>query len=245
MYILKPEELRAKGNECVKDGKNTEALLHYSQAIKLDPKNHLLYSNRSLVFLKLQQYYYAMEDAKETIKLQPNWPKGHFRKGEVEYHVGNYTLSIMSYKQALLLDPNDQGIKDAITRTNREVTRIRKAERREPWFYAAGGALFGLFIVLGDAYLTKQPAIVGYVYRLIIVVLLGVFGLFVQKGYRYLKESQKESLLEPPLDLLKEMGADGSDDTMNDSSGDKQDEKKSYKRRSTGQARQRYRMGKS
>lgn len=52
-----------------------EAVLHYTHAIKLDPKNYSLYSNRSLAFLKSQQYFYALEDAKETIKLKPDWAK--------------------------------------------------------------------------------------------------------------------------------------------------------------------------
>jgi len=59
----------------MKDEKYSEAIIHYTHAIQDDSKNHLLYSNRSLAFLKMQQYYYAMEDAKETIKLQPIWPK--------------------------------------------------------------------------------------------------------------------------------------------------------------------------
>ena len=69
------EELKQQGNECVKGGKYSEAILHYTHAIQLDKTNHLLYSNRSLAFLKLDQYYFALEDAKEAIKLQPNWPK--------------------------------------------------------------------------------------------------------------------------------------------------------------------------
>lgn len=52
-----------------------EAVFHYTHALKLDPKNYSLYSNRSLAFLKSQQYYYALQDAMETIRLQPDWAK--------------------------------------------------------------------------------------------------------------------------------------------------------------------------
>lgn len=69
------EELRAKGNECVKDGKFIEAVLHYTQAIKLDPNNYILYSNRSFAFLKLDQHYLSLQDANETVRLQPQWAK--------------------------------------------------------------------------------------------------------------------------------------------------------------------------
>lgn len=69
------EELKNKGNECVKDGKYIEAVLHYTQAIKMDQNNYLLYSNRSFAFLKLDQHYLSMQDANETVRLQPQWAK--------------------------------------------------------------------------------------------------------------------------------------------------------------------------
>lgn len=69
------EDLKIKGNECVKDGKFIEAVLHYTQAIKLDPNNYLLYSNRSFAFLKLDQHYLALQDANETVRIQPQWAK--------------------------------------------------------------------------------------------------------------------------------------------------------------------------
>lgn len=67
--------LKEKGNECVRSTKYEESILHYTHAIKLDPKNYSLYSNRSLAFLKIQQFYHALEDANETIRLNPNWAK--------------------------------------------------------------------------------------------------------------------------------------------------------------------------
>ena len=72
---LQVESLKTQGNECVRSKNFAEAVIHYTHAAQKDPKNHMLYSNRSLAFLKLQQFYYALEDAKETIKLQPYWAK--------------------------------------------------------------------------------------------------------------------------------------------------------------------------
>lgn len=69
------EELKIKGNECVKDGKFIEAVLHYTQAIKMDPNNYILHSNRSFAFLKLDQHYLSLQDANETVRLQPQWAK--------------------------------------------------------------------------------------------------------------------------------------------------------------------------
>ena len=68
-------ELKERGNACLKEGKFHEALLHSSHAIKREPRNHLLYSNRSHVLLKLDQYYLALEDARKAIQLDPKWAK--------------------------------------------------------------------------------------------------------------------------------------------------------------------------
>lgn len=72
---LSVEDLKTKGNENVKEGKFIEAVLHYTQAIKMDPNNYVLYSNRSFAFLKLEQHYLSLQDANETVRLQPQWAK--------------------------------------------------------------------------------------------------------------------------------------------------------------------------
>lgn len=69
---------KERGNECIKTGNFSEAILHYSFAIKLNPNEATFYSNRSLAFLKLKQLYYANEDADKAIQLKPDWAKVGF-----------------------------------------------------------------------------------------------------------------------------------------------------------------------
>lgn len=47
----------------------------YSQAIELDESNHVLFSNRSAAYVRCGEYYLALQDANQTIKLNPTWPK--------------------------------------------------------------------------------------------------------------------------------------------------------------------------
>ncbi|XP_076103782.1 uncharacterized protein LOC143072629 [Mytilus galloprovincialis] len=240
----KANQLKEEGNKCVKEGNYAEAVLHYTHAIGQDGRNHVLYSNRSLCFLKLHQYYYAMEDAKESIKLKSDWPKGFFRKGEVEFAVGNYTLAMMAYKQAELIDPTDQGIKVAMLKTTKEVIRVRKEERRQPWLYGGGGLLIGFIIVLADQFLTDKPSIQNIVLQILLIILFGGMGLLVLKTYRFVIESQQSSLLEEPVDLMKAMN--GEDDLPETSSTEtKETDKKPHRKGGVGSARQRYKMGKS
>ena len=52
-----------------------EAALLYTEAISLDPNNHVLYTNRSAVYLKTKQFDLALEDGKKAAELKPNWQK--------------------------------------------------------------------------------------------------------------------------------------------------------------------------
>lgn len=72
---MQAEEARKQGNEAMKAGKHFEAMIHYTNAIKHDPRNHEYYSNRSLALLKVDQFYHARKDAIKAIELQPDWPK--------------------------------------------------------------------------------------------------------------------------------------------------------------------------
>ncbi|KAK7081644.1 hypothetical protein SK128_015126, partial [Halocaridina rubra] len=196
----KVTELRERGNECVRAGNHAEAVLHYSHAIKLDSRSPQLYSNRSLAFLKLQQYFYALEDAKETIRLDPNWAKGYFRKGEVEYATNHYADALESYRRASQLQ-DDPTLLECVLRTNREMTRQQKVDQQTPWVGAGIGLIIGVLIVVGDAVLAKESVLSHPVLQSIITVLFSLIGLGLGYCYRWYIQNQRSALLEPPIDL--------------------------------------------
>lgn len=53
----------------------------FSEAIKLDPSNHVLYSNRSGAYASLKNFDKALEDANQVTEIKPDWSKGWARKG--------------------------------------------------------------------------------------------------------------------------------------------------------------------
>merc|ERR1712176_655456 len=50
------------------------------KAIKLDPENHIFYSNRAAAYMALEAYEKALANADECARLQPTWAKGHSRR---------------------------------------------------------------------------------------------------------------------------------------------------------------------
>ena len=84
------ERAKSKGNECFGRGEFAAAAKHFSTAIKLTPKNHVLYSNRSGAYAAIGKGADALSDANECLKLAPRWPKGHSRKGAALVLTGDY-----------------------------------------------------------------------------------------------------------------------------------------------------------
>ncbi|KAH9764833.1 TPR REGION domain-containing protein [Citrus sinensis] len=67
--------LKDKGNEFFKAGNYLKAAALYTQAIKQDPSNPTLFSNRAAAFLHLVKLNKALADAETTISLNPQWEK--------------------------------------------------------------------------------------------------------------------------------------------------------------------------
>lgn len=153
------ESLKELGNTAIKNGKYEEAMLHYTHAIKMDPKNFALFSNRSFAFLKLKQYSLAMEDAQQTIALNSEWAKGYFRCGEVKYATGNFEEAQLFYEIALKLKPDDQSIYECVEKARKAKVKEQKQDAQVPWVGAGIGIVVGVVILIADYVLTDNPTV--------------------------------------------------------------------------------------
>jgi len=89
----KSQEFRLKGKALFIQKKFAEALLEYDEAIKLHPTLKLLHSNKVLCLMKLQKYDMALSASHEMLKLDPQFPKGHYLKGWCHLELGKATES--------------------------------------------------------------------------------------------------------------------------------------------------------
>lgn len=103
----KVNELKEKGNQALNAEKFDEAIAAYTEAIALDGKNHVLYSNRSAANAKAGKFGEALEDAEKTIELNPTWPKGYSRKGAAASGLCDYMKAIEAYNEGLKYDPQN------------------------------------------------------------------------------------------------------------------------------------------
>ncbi|XP_015929226.1 stress-induced-phosphoprotein 1 [Parasteatoda tepidariorum] len=110
----KANSLKNQGNIALNAGNLDEAIRCYTDAIKADPTNHVLYSNRSAAYCKAGNYKEALEDAEHTVQMKDDWAKGYSRKGAALAYLKRYEDALQAYMDGLKFDPNNQQLKDGI-----------------------------------------------------------------------------------------------------------------------------------
>lgn len=103
--------LKQKGNDALSSGDYDNAIKYYTDAIALDDKNHVLYSNRSAAYAKAEKYDQALIDAEKTIQIKPDWGKGYSRKASALQFLGRKEEAIATYEAGLKVEPNNESLK--------------------------------------------------------------------------------------------------------------------------------------
>jgi stress-induced-phosphoprotein 1 len=85
-----------------------EAIKHYTNAIKIDPNNHLFFSNRSASYASKKQYDEAIADAKQCIKLDPSFIKGYYRLAMAQIETNDLDGVMATCKQGMNIDPGNK-----------------------------------------------------------------------------------------------------------------------------------------
>ena len=108
-------EVQKSAENCMKNEAYTEAFFHWTKAIHLveqmggdqkDQVNSHMFAQRSKCFMQSDQFYYAMEDARKVINLEPSHPMGHLRLAEVYYETGHYLEALPEINRCFQLAPS-------------------------------------------------------------------------------------------------------------------------------------------
>jgi len=99
-----------RGNLAFGIGDFSTALKQYSVAIRLDPRAHVLFSNRSACHAALGNGLRALEDARECVRLNPQWAKGHGRVGAAMLMLGEFKKALEAYETGLSFEPANESL---------------------------------------------------------------------------------------------------------------------------------------
>ena len=114
------------------------AIVHYTNALSLDPSNHVLLSNRSAAHLANGEKSKALSDARECIQTNDAFTKGYSRLAAAMMSLGRWGEAKKAYGTVLKREPKNaaakRGMEDCRTRevaANRAEMEQLKKQREE------------------------------------------------------------------------------------------------------------------
>jgi cytochrome c-type biogenesis protein CcmH/NrfG len=93
------------GMKAFGQGRYADALLNFTQALRVDPKNALLYLNRAQVYLAQQDYDSAIGDFTQVINLDPKNVVAWVSRGQARAASQDFENAISDLDQAIKLSP--------------------------------------------------------------------------------------------------------------------------------------------
>jgi len=122
------EELKRQGNEAFESGDLGKAEQFYTQAIEVNPDDHVFYSNRSACYMKAGSISKALKDAEKCVELAPAWSKGYSRLGVAQQALKRFDTAIDTFKKGIELDSSNLALLSAL-RTCEEARETAKQQR--------------------------------------------------------------------------------------------------------------------
>lgn len=132
-------QFKEQGNKFLQAKQFDEAIKAYTEAINLDPRDHVFFSNRSAAYLSKGDAHNALSDGDRCVSLNPQWAKGHSRKGAALHALRRYDEAVAAYSEGLKVAPADEGLKTGLA----DAERARAASSSSSSSSGAGDGPFG------------------------------------------------------------------------------------------------------
>mmetsp|Transcript_43707 Transcript_43707/g.127203 ORF Transcript_43707/g.127203 Transcript_43707/m.127203 type:complete len:773 (-) Transcript_43707:242-2560(-) len=101
---------KAEGNDAFAAQNWLAAVEAFTKAIEEDPSDQVFFSNRSAANLKLLRTADAVDDARQCVRIAPQWAKGYSRLGAALWADKQLQEALVAFDSALRLDPSNEAL---------------------------------------------------------------------------------------------------------------------------------------
>jgi tetratricopeptide (TPR) repeat protein len=120
-----------EGNTAFKEKRYSEALACYSEAIVLDTKNQVYFSNRSACHAALNDLKSAVDDAEECLRLDDTYAKGYFRLANAQLGLNLPAAAESTARKGLEQEKDNQGLVKLVHKCRRAKKELKEQDRVE------------------------------------------------------------------------------------------------------------------
>ncbi|KAL3916430.1 MAG: hypothetical protein SGILL_005184, partial [Bacillariaceae sp.] len=125
------EEAKQRGNDFFRNKDFGKAVAEYEEAVKRAPKDAAIRNNLSAALTKIMDFNGAKKQIEVALELDPKYVKAWARKGDIEFAFKEYHKAMESYKQGLVLDPENATCKEGLRKTTQQINYGRATMTEE------------------------------------------------------------------------------------------------------------------
>jgi stress-induced-phosphoprotein 1 len=127
----KAEEAKQRGNEFFREKKFAEAVAEYEEAVKRAPKDAAIRNNLSAALSKIMDFNGAKMQVEKALELDPKYVKAWSRKGDIECAFKEYHKAMDSYKNGLMIDPENAACREGLRKVTQQINYGRATMTEE------------------------------------------------------------------------------------------------------------------
>ena len=115
------DALKGEGNALLASSKYSLAAEKYTEALEISPTSAIIYSNRAMVYIKMESYGLAIADAEEAIAIDPAYIKAYYRRGSANYALGKYKIAQRDFREVCKRKPQDKDARAKLKECEKQV----------------------------------------------------------------------------------------------------------------------------
>ncbi len=113
--------LLTRGRDALEEGDNIKAIRHFTALIDHAPDFAEGYNGRATAYFQVGRLGLSLEDIRQTLRLNPRHFAAMRGLALILEELGHKEDALAAWREVEKLHPNREGLKDAITRLEREV----------------------------------------------------------------------------------------------------------------------------